>query len=218
MPTLRWDRVTWDDFVTGLIAYRDEFSERSEEDFAYLRCLNELRGRTMAERSAKAVHVVTFLNAWKCRLKPLESRMVLRDWIRANADRLDAVSGVTVLDDELPAAAAEVESLYDDLMVAGRAAVANWSDAATSKALHQLVPPLFVMWDINIKRFAEGYGDFMLEMHHMGRRIVEEADLSAAEAEAHLQAQLGYRVQKTMAKYLDEYNWYVMVGAARADR
>lgn len=26
------------------------------------------------------------------------------------------------------------------------------------------------------------------------------------------------RVRKTMAKYLDEHNWYVMVGAARAGR
>ena len=29
---------------------------------------------------------------------------------------------------------------------------------------------------------------------------------------------LGTRVRKTMAKYLDEYNWYVMVGAERALR
>lgn len=42
--------------------------------------------------------------------------------------------------------------------------------------------------------------------------------MTPVEAEANLQAQLGYRVRKTMAKYLDEYNWYVMVGAARAGR
>ena len=60
--------------------------------------------------------------------------------------------------------------------------------------------------DINIKRFAEGYGDFMVEMHRLGRRLTEEIGMSPAEAEAHLQAQLGYRVRKTMAKYLDEYN------------
>ena len=218
MATLRWDRVSWEDFVTALVAYRDEFSDRSDEEFAYLRCLNQLRDRSMAERSARAVHIVTFLNAWKCRLKPLESRILLRDWIRANAKRLEPLSGVAALDDELPGVVAEGEALYDDLMAAGRSAVANWSDAATSKALHQLAPTLFVMWDLNIKPFAEGYGDFMLEMHRLGRRLMQEAGMTPVEAEANLQAQLGYRVPKTMAKYLDEYNWYVMVGAARAGR
>ena len=218
MATLRWDRVSWEDFVTGLVAYRDEFSERSDEDFAYLRCLNQLRDRSMAEKSARSVHIVTFLNAWKCRLKPLESRMLLRDWIRDHAERLEALADVTALDDELPARVGEVEALYDDLMQAGRGAVANWSDAATSKALHQLVPGLFVMWDVNIKPFAAGYGDFMLEMHRLGRRLMEEVGMSPTDAESHLQALLGYRVRKTMAKYLDEYNWYVMVGAARVGR
>ena len=74
------------------------------------------------------------------------------------------------------------------------------------------------MWDVNIKPFAAGYGDFMLEMHRLGRRLTKEIGMSPTDAEAHLQAQLGYRVRKTMAKYLDEYNWYVMVGAARVGR
>ena len=42
--------------------------------------------------------------------------------------------------------------------------------------------------------------------------------MSPTDAESHLQALLGYRVRKTMAKYLDEYNWYVLVGAARVGR
>ena len=218
MATLRWDRVDWDEFVTGLTAYRDEFSKRSEEDFAYLRCLNQLAGRTMAERSTRAVHIVTFLNAWKCRLKPLESRTVLRDWIRERDGQLETLSTAAVLDEELPDFVGDVDALYKDLMSVGRTAVANWSDAATSKALHQLVPGLFVMWDVNIKRFADDYRDFTLEMHRLGGRLIKEIGMGPTDAEAHLQVLLGYRVRKTMAKYLDEYNWYVMVGADRARR
>lgn len=101
-------------------------------------------------------------------------------------------------------------------MIAGRAAVSNWSDAAASKALHQLTPELFVMWDKNIKPFAPDYGDFTLEMHRPGRRLADEAPVGRDDVEQHLQAHLGKPVRKTMAKYLDEYNWYVMVGAARA--
>ncbi len=109
-----------------------------------------------------------------------------------------------------------MSALYDELMLAVRAAVSNWSDAAASKTLHQLMPELFVMWDKNIKPFAAGYGDFTLEMHRLGRRLAEEAPVERDDVEQHLQAHLGKPVRKTMAKYLDEYNWYVMVGAARA--
>ncbi len=67
----------------------------------------------MAERSARAVRIVTFLNAWKCRPRPPESRIVLRDWIRANADRLEPLSGVAVLDDD------RRYPRYDSLWAAG---------------------------------------------------------------------------------------------------
>jgi len=52
--------------------------------------------------------------------------VLLRDWIRANADRLEPLSGVAALDDELPGVVAEGEALYDDLTAAGRSAVDNW--------------------------------------------------------------------------------------------
>jgi hypothetical protein len=128
------------------------------------------------------------------------------------------LSGIGLLDDELPDVVGEMQALYDDLMAVGRAAVPNWSDAAASKALHQLIPALFVMWDVNIKPFAEDYGDFILEMHRLGRRLVEQGGTDPGEVETQLQERLGYRVRKTMAKYLDEFNWYVMVGAGRAAR
>jgi hypothetical protein len=47
-------------------------------------------------------------------------------------------------------------------------------------------------------------------MHALARRLIDEAP--AADVEAHLQKLLGYDARKTLAKYLDEYNWFEAVG------
>jgi hypothetical protein len=47
-------------------------------------------------------------------------------------------------------------------------------------------------------------------MHSLAGRLTEEA--SADDVEAYLQELLGYETRKTLAKYLDEYNWFEAVG------
>jgi hypothetical protein len=172
----------------------------------------------MEDRAVRASLIVEFLNNWSCRLKATETRMMLGPWIRRHADRLRALHGVHILDHRVPEVTGEMNALYDELMIAGRAAVSNWSDAAASKTLHQLMPELFVMWDKNIKPYAPDYGEFTLRMHRLGLRLADEAPVERDDVEQHLQAHLRKPVRKTMAKYLDEYNWYVMVGAATAGR
>ena len=94
-------------------------------------------------------------------------------------------------------------------------------DAAASKALYLLHPALFVMWDKEIRRSApEGYGSYLRQMHRLARRLTDEAP--AEDVEAYLQELLGCETRKTLAKYLDEYNWFEAVGreqlTARRDR
>jgi hypothetical protein len=218
MATLHWDRVRWPGFVAALEAYKEHFSGRSREDFAYLRCRKKLEGRPVLECAARSRDIVKFLNDWACRVNSTDTPIMLAGWIRENADRLERLRGLTIVDDELPDAIREIQALYDSLMATGRAAVPNWSDAAASKVLHQLIPELFVMWDNNIKPFAADYGDFMLEMHRLGQRLIDESPFDADEVEERLQAHLRYATRKTIAKYLDEHNWYVVVGAAQVAR
>lgn len=218
MATLRWDRLTWEEFLAAVESYREQFSHRPNEDFAYLRCRRLLDGKSILERAANARDIVLFLNNWNCMVNKTDTPIMLAAWIRENADRLEALAHLTIIDDALPAAIPEIQALYDSLMEAGREKIPNWSDAAASKTLHQLIPGLFVMWDNNIKPFASDYGDFMLEMRQLALRLIEESPYMAEELERQLQHRLGYGVRKTIAKYLDEFNWYVMVGAARAGR
>jgi hypothetical protein len=67
------------------------------------------------------------------------------------------------------------------------------------------------MWDKEIRRSApEGYGAYLLQMHALARRLADQAP--ADDVEACLQELLGHETRKTLAKYLDEYNWFEAVG------
>ena len=95
--------------------------------------------------------------------------------------------------------------------------VLSMGDAAASKALYLLQPRLFVMWDKEIRRSApEGYGAYLFEMHRLAVRLADEAPTE--DVEAHLQKLLGYETRKTLAKYLDEYNWFEAVGREQLTR
>jgi hypothetical protein len=95
--------------------------------------------------------------------------------------------------------------------------VNSMGDAAASKALYLLQPRLFVMWDKEIRRSApEGYGPYLLEMHRLAVRLADEAP--ADDLEAHLQELLGYAERKTLAKHLDEFNWFEAVGREQLAR
>jgi len=214
---LDWSALTWAEFVRGVTAYRDQFSRQSREDAAYLRCYRILRGDdSMEARISHSRDIVTFLNAWACRLDSNKAPSAFRGWIYAHADQLEELELVAITDPDVPSLGDEVDALYDSL-IGLRAELHNMSDAAASKVLHQLVANLFVMWDKAIKQAATtqgytSYSGFLVAMHELSHRLLREAGMSLAEAEVNLQRQLGYGTLKTFAKYLDEANWYWIVG------
>lgn len=211
MALLAWDEVTWDSFVAGLEGYRDHFTrEGGERTYAGLiAAIQEERAESLPER---ATGIVGLLNKWACRLSVARAPGALESWLRGHVAELEEIDGLTIVDLSLPDGAAELGALHDELirhMQAG--GVRNMGPAAASKALHLLAPGLFVMWDREISRSApEGYGAYLREMHALARRLTGEAP--AADVEAYLQELLGYETRKTLAKYLDEYNWFEAVG------
>ena len=207
MALLDWERVTWADFIAGLEGYRDHFPRAAHAP---------------RPRPENAAEIIGVLNRWACRLSTERAPGALETWLEDTAATLSAIAPLTISDVRLLAQADELGFLHDDLIAYLRASGVNsMGDAAASKALYLLHPALFVMWDKEIRRSApEGYGSYLLQMHALARRLTDEAPTD--DVEAYLQGLLGYENRKTLAKYLDEYNWFEAVGreqlTARRDR
>jgi hypothetical protein len=194
---IAWDDVTWPKFVAGLEGYREHFPRAAEAP---------------EPRAENAADIIRTLNIWACRLSTERAPGALETWLRDHAAALEEVAPLTIRDRRLPAQAEELGALHDDLIASMRGAgVLNMADAAASKALYLLQPRLFVMWDKEIRRSApEGYSAYLLQMYILALRLVEEAPTE--DVEGYLQEHLDYTMRKTLAKYLDEYNWFEAVG------
>lgn len=211
MAPLHWDRLTWPEFVEKLEGYREDFSKQAREDTAYLRCVWIMRERPMTQRAARTRDIVLFLNTWACHLPREPAVQAMSSWIREHVEPLVRLESVGLADEDFLERVPEMMELYGSVL-ALKAEIPTMGDTAASKFLHVLLPDPFVMWDNNIKPFARDYEDFLTEMHRLARRLVAESGVAPEEIEEWLQDHLGYGVRKTLAKYLDEYNWYVAVG------
>jgi hypothetical protein len=205
MAVLAWDEVSWPDFVAGLEGFRDHFTT-DRANRAYGDFLARPQGPDYA------TELVRLLNRWACRLSSDRAPGALEGWLRAHAADLEEVGRLTILHARVRDLAEELGALHDDLIASMRAGgVHSMGDAAASKALHLLQPRLFVMWDKEIRRSApEGYGTYLMQMHALAGRLADQAP--SEDVEAYLQELLGYETRKTLAKYLDEYNWFEAVG------
>jgi hypothetical protein len=203
MALLAWDDVTWPAFVAGLEGFRDNFTRAA---------------RAPEPRPESAAEIIGVLNRWACRLSTERAPGALETWLEGNAAALEKLTPLTISDTRLPVHAEELGAMHDDLIAHMRAnGVLSMGDAAASKAMYVLRPRLFVMWDKEIRRSApEGYGAYLLQMHALAGRLADQAP--AADVEAYLQELLGYETQKTLAKYLDEYNWFEAVGREQLTR
>ena len=205
MALIAWEDVSWPDFVAGLEGFRDHFTT-DRANRAYADFLDRPKGPDYA------TELVRLLNRWACRLSSDRAPVALDAWLRAQAADLEGIERLTILDAPVRDLTEELGALHDDLITAMRAGgVQSMGDAAASKTLHLLQPRLFVMWDKEIRRSApEGYATYLLEMHDLAVRLADQAQ--AEDVVAYLQELLGYENRKTLAKYLDEYNWFEAVG------
>ena len=203
MALLVWEDVKWPDFVAGLEGFRDHFPRTAQAPDVF---------------PQDAAEIISLLNRWACRLSSERAPGALETWLEDNAAALEKVEPLTISDPRLPAHAEELGAMHDDLIAHMRAnGVNSMGDAAASKALYVLHPRLFVMWDKEIRRSApEGYGAYLLQLHLLAVRLTAEAP--AADVEPYLQQLLGYETRKTLAKYLDEYNWFEAVGREQLTR
>jgi len=95
--------------------------------------------------------------------------------------------------------------------------VPNIGATSTGKLLHVLQPRLFVMWDGGIREHCEvaenmdGYCTFLGLMQGLAQEVNEAFQLAHPNNQegpsAYLSQTLQIHPPKTLAKYIDEYNW-----------
>jgi len=162
--------------------------------------------------------IILFLNRWKCRFKKEIAAIVLSNWALKNLDKIKRLNGLSIEKIDLQKNGSLINDMYNSLIDTKNIGIHNMSDACASKFLHILVPELFVMWDKNIKPYKSFlYGDFLESMQKFSNSIKNKflEKYPSKDIESFLQNELRYPIKKTLAKYIDEYNWYVAFGHSR---
>jgi hypothetical protein len=163
-------------------------------------------------------HVILFLNQWKCMVKDDDATSeAIKTVLVESKYALSKLGNKTILDinDLSGSLTKEITLLYDRFD-----RIPRFGPTATSKAMHILKPDLFVMWDNAIlKHHAEkspqingtaiGYLNFLFMMGKMGREVTIDFQKShpLGKPEIFLCDKLGCTIEKSLAKFIDEYNW-----------
>lgn len=162
--------------------------------------------------------VILFLNKWKCMVKDDDvTGEEIKSAIIDSKEMLHDLTSTNMLElGSLPESKKnEIVSIYNRFDY-----VRHMGPTATSKTLHILKPDLFVMLDRfilshyrrknpQINGTGKGYLAFLLTMSEMATHVV--ADFKRLYPNDTLERfvcqKLGYTLNKSLAKFMDEYNW-----------
>jgi hypothetical protein len=163
-------------------------------------------------------NVILFLNRWKCMVKDDDATAeAIKKILVKSKGTLQNLSYKSILDVDTLSnfQMNEISALYSEFDT-----IPRFGPTATSKVMHILNPDLFVMWDSaillhyrktnpQINGAGNGYLAFLLTMSYIAREVTKDFQkfCSTATPEAFLCRKLGYTLSKSLAKFIDEYNW-----------
>ena len=228
---MRFRQLAWAAFLFRYIL--------GEEDKAYLRT-RELLGADPAGTIAKfgtadvqELILSGFINRWRCRvINSPESARAIQEAVFRISPLLSSLAGAAIegVDfgksihrrDTTLTTIETIDEVYRPLASIGF----RFGRTAASKLLHLLQPSLFAMWDGPIwhayksrlrqagRRFT--YSLFLQEIQRMARDVCVDCRQMGVRGDpsAYLSGCLGYSPPKTLAKYLDEYNWVTITRGA----
>lgn len=201
----------------------DEAYKELFEDNSFLSRLRSNPASISKEEFKKRV-VSGFLNKWACRIadssviparKCLMELQVFFDAIKKDSiEYLNFDSTVKISSKTLRKGEA-ISHIYDKI-----SKIRNFGLTSVSKLMHVMNPELFVMWDRKIfEHYREennritdtgkGYVEFLKEMKKLAFDIIADfrAQGKSGNPERYLSDKLDLSKTKTLAKFLDEYNW-----------
>ena len=230
MPT--WDEFAWAAFLYGATDGDSDYQDLMGQT----QFLNSLRAnpRELQTSQIQQQLILGFINRWNCRAKNTqESAQAIRTILQHLLPYLQVLNRFTIMDVNFTGTVSVnnnqmtvskvIDSYYKKVKTIGY----RFGPTATSKLLHILQPELFVMWDKdiinyyknnnnqNVSNTGQGYCVYLKKMQETAKQVyrsfqkaVLNTSVGANQNPAdYLSTQMMYNPPKTLAKYLDEYNW-----------
>jgi len=230
-----WEEFAWAIFYNGVIG-KDITGESDYLNLMRrTRFLQALRTKpnSLQVNEIQGIIIKGFLNRWRCRVENnRNSANSIQRTLQNLVPYLRTLNNLSIQSIQFnnPVIASNnnttigqvIEHCYTQVRNIGH----NFGPTATSKLLHILQPNLIVMWDNAIlKRYrninrqisdsGRGYVAYLQTMKRLANDINANFQNSILTPPAqpgqgpadYLNARMGYNPPKTMARYLDEYNW-----------
>ena len=220
--------MKYNDLVKGISNFEDSFWFAEYVYFKALEKLEPVRAdlsKLETKEHVKGI-IKIFLIQWGMMGRTVNKRDL--DWeqlskqLRNSKEAFQKLQGKSLLDIDLDDVEVRdnIKRTYDAIRIKYIGAT------AISKILHLLNPEIYVMWDKDIRKkykvveSAEGYFDFLKQM----KAEVEEALEEEAKKEKSSEKEIAEKIcrelpskklgqghdRKTLAKLIDEYNWWLV--------
>jgi hypothetical protein len=230
----RWGEFAWAAFLYGAICGDHDYRALINKT----QFLNGLRSNPEASpiNEIRQLLIKGFLNRWKCRITNTpQSARIVRAKLIIVQPYLRVLDNLAIEDVNFN----QIINVNNEQMTVDEAIkecythVTNirnrFAATAASKLLHILQPKLFVMWDKDIlthykdnnyqvSNGAQGYCVYLHLMQDVATQVLQSfqnatlnppAGINQCPAD-YLSMRMKYNPPKTMAKYIDEYNWVVI--------
>lgn len=235
---------TWYEFAWATFLYSAMGGDRDYQGILNrTELLNRLRSNPEAALTGEIQQnlIKGFLNRWKCRVRNTpQSARAVRTKLHEMQPYLQALDNLGIedinfgqaiyIDGEQMTVEECIKHCYLHMTIRRY----RMFTTGVSKLLHILQPKLFVMWDKDILEHykkiddrvsnePEGYCIYLHLMQDMAKQVTQgfrhamlNPPAGANESVAvYLSARMNYNPPKTMAKYLDEYNWVTVTNKAQ---
>ena len=229
MPT--WDEFAWAAFLYGAIGGNYDYQGLMRQTHLLGSLRTNPTGLQTNQIQQKVVR--DFLNRWKCRVQNTpQSANAIQTTLQNLLPYTQILNGLIIATVNFT----QQVNVNNSLMTVGQVIVHcytkvrnikyKFGPTATSKLLHILQPELFIMWDKEILSHyrqqnrqvsdsGQGYCAYLefmeqaaMQVHQSFRNAALNPPATANQTPAvYLSTQMNYNSFKTLAKYLDEYNW-----------
>lgn len=237
MPT--WNEFAWATFLYSHVDYDPDYQTLMKQT----QLLNLLRTNpNQLEIDVIQKQVIKgFLNRWKCRIpnNPKSANAIrttlkelspyLQEINKLKIEDIDFSKNVNVNDNTITIGQV-IEHCYTMVRNIGF----KFGATATSKLLHIIQPKLYVMWDKEILKHyrkldrhvsdgGQGYRVYLELMKLMSNQIITNFQVASLNPErqlnqdpaTYISVQMNYNPPKTLAKYLDEFNYITITNNAK---